>query len=137
MKNSLYLTSKSTRDAWIVAQRDGIARAPLNAWRPYEFLHENERAHNGEIVPTNTIFLTNRECPWKCLMCDLWRNTLQETVPNGAIAAQIEWALQQLPPARQIKLYNSGSFFPTLFIQVNAVLNAIFFCQKFLNKRLK
>jgi hypothetical protein len=72
---------------------------------------EDERAASGEIVPVATIFLTNRECPWRCLMCDLWRNTLTETVPVGAIPAQIDYALQRLTPARQIKLYNSGSFF--------------------------
>ncbi|MEO6816344.1 MAG: hypothetical protein ABI177_06550 [Edaphobacter sp.] len=44
-------------------------------------------------------------------MCDLWRNTLTEKVPSGAIPEQIDYALAQLPPARQIKLYNSGSFF--------------------------
>ncbi len=44
-------------------------------------------------------------------MCDLWRNTLTETVPQGAIPAQIRYALAQLPPSRQIKLYNNGSFF--------------------------
>ncbi len=44
-------------------------------------------------------------------MCDLWRNTLSETVPLGAIPAQIDHALLKLPPARQLKLYNSGSFF--------------------------
>ncbi len=44
-------------------------------------------------------------------MCDLWRNTLTETVPRGAIPQQIDYALAQLPAARQIKLYNSGSFF--------------------------
>jgi radical SAM enzyme (TIGR01210 family) len=44
-------------------------------------------------------------------MCDLWRNTLTETVPAGAIPAQIDHALLNLPPARQLKLYNSGSFF--------------------------
>ena len=44
-------------------------------------------------------------------MCDLWRHTLTETVPRGAIPAQIDFALAQLPSARQIKLYNSGSFF--------------------------
>ena len=61
--------------------------------------------------PVATIFLTNRECPFRCLMCDLWRNTLTETVPVGAIPAQIDHALRSLPPARQLKLYNSGSFF--------------------------
>jgi radical SAM enzyme (TIGR01210 family) len=44
-------------------------------------------------------------------MCDLWRNTLDVTVPPGAIAAQIRTALGELPPVRQIKLYNAGSFF--------------------------
>ncbi len=58
-----------------------------------------------------TIFLTNRECPWKCLMCDLWKNTLEDSVPPGAIAEQIREALRVLPPARRIKLYNAGSFF--------------------------
>ena len=63
------------------------------------------------VEPVATIFLTNRECPFRCLMCDLWRNTLSETVPLGAIPAQIDHALLKLPPARQLKLYNSGSFF--------------------------
>lgn len=44
-------------------------------------------------------------------MCDLWRHTLHETVPVGAIPAQIDYALARLPGGRQIKLYNSGSFF--------------------------
>jgi hypothetical protein len=79
--------------------------------QPYAFLVENERAASGEIVPVATVLLTNRECPWRCLMCDLWRNTLTETVPTGAIPTQIDYALQRLAPARQIKLYNSGSFF--------------------------
>jgi radical SAM enzyme (TIGR01210 family) len=63
------------------------------------------------VEPVATIFLTNRECPYRCLMCDLWRNTLSETVPLGAIPAQIDHALLNLAPARQLKLYNSGSFF--------------------------
>ncbi len=65
----------------------------------------------GEIVPVATVFLTNRECPWRCLMCDLWKNTLEHSVAPGMIPAQIEYALQRLGAARQIKLYNSGSFF--------------------------
>ena len=32
-------------------------------------------------------------------------------MPAGAIPAQIDHALLHLPPARQLKLYNSGSFF--------------------------
>src|SRR5687768_9855843 len=44
-------------------------------------------------------------------MCDLWINTLDSTVPHGAIPEQIRRALALLPAARQIKLYNAGSFF--------------------------
>jgi radical SAM enzyme (TIGR01210 family) len=56
--------------------------------------------------------LTNKECPWRCLMCDLWKNTLTETVPPGAIPQQMDFALMRLgAQPEQIKLYNSGSFF--------------------------
>ena len=51
-------------------------------------------------------------------MCDLWKNTLMESVPAGAIPAQIGYALERLAPARQIKLYNSGSFFDPRAIPV-------------------
>ncbi len=108
------------RDRWILARRPAeamLARRALDPQQPYEFLLEEERAATGDIVPVATVFLTNRECPWRCLMCDLWRNTLTETVPPGAIPAQIDYALHRLPlaqphsSARHIKLYNSGSFF--------------------------
>ncbi len=104
-----YPETTQERDHWILAQRP--ARNMLDPRRPYAFLVEDERAETGEVVPVATIFLTNRECPWRCLMCDLWRNTLTESVPPGAIPAQIDYALTRLPSARQIKLYNSGSFF--------------------------
>ena len=51
-------------------------------------------------------------------MCDLWRNTLTTSVSPGAIPAQIEFALSQLPAARELKLYNSGSFFDARAIPV-------------------
>ncbi len=71
---------------------------------------EEERTERGEVIPVATVFLANRECPWRCLMCDLWKNTTEESVPRGAIPTQIRNALASLPPARRIKLYNSGSF---------------------------
>ncbi|MES2221293.1 MAG: radical SAM protein [Acidobacteriota bacterium] len=79
--------------------------------RPWSFLVEEERSAAGNVVQIATVFLTNRECPWRCLMCDLWQNTLTSDTPIGAIPAQINFALQNLRPATQIKLYNSGSFF--------------------------
>jgi archaeosine synthase beta-subunit len=96
-----------------------IVRTPyLDPTRPWQFFAEEERSNDGEIVPVNTLFLTNRECPWRCVMCDLWKNTLTETVPVGAIPSQIEYALSRLPTAPVIKLYNSGSFFDPRAIPV-------------------
>jgi radical SAM enzyme (TIGR01210 family) len=104
-----YPERAAERDAWILARR--AARNALDPRRPYAYLVEDERAEDGETVRVATLFLTNRECPWRCLMCDLWQNTLTEKLPPGAIPEQIDFALANLPPARQIKLYNSGSYF--------------------------
>jgi len=109
IRNASYPAGAAERDRWILALR-GVREA-VDPSRPVAFFVEDERAESGEIISVATIFLTNRECPWRCLMCDLWRHTLTETVPAGAIAAQIAYALERLPAARQIKLYNSGSFF--------------------------
>ncbi|MCA9072398.1 MAG: hypothetical protein KDA84_25915, partial [Planctomycetaceae bacterium] len=51
--------------------------------RPYAFLVEPEMAASGQVVDVATVFLTNRECPFRCLMCDLWKNTTDESVPPG------------------------------------------------------
>lgn len=104
-----YPVTGAERDAWILARRPG--RNDVDSSQPYAYFVEDERSGPGEIVQVATIFLTNRECPWRCLMCDLWRNTLLENVPIGAIPMQVDYALQRLAPARHIKLYNSGSFF--------------------------
>jgi radical SAM enzyme (TIGR01210 family) len=96
-------------DAWIVSRRP--ARENLDPYLPYEYFVEEERSADGVVVPIATVFITNKECPFRCVMCDLWRNTLTESVPVGAIPAQIDHALLKLPPANQLKLYNSGSFF--------------------------
>jgi archaeosine synthase beta-subunit len=96
-----------------------MLRTPdLDPMRPWQFFTEEERSSEGEIVPVNTLFLTNRQCPWRCVMCDLWKNTLTGTVPVGAIPMQIEYALSRLPAAPIIKLYNSGSFFDPRAIPV-------------------
>jgi radical SAM enzyme (TIGR01210 family) len=86
-------------------------KASVKITEPYMFLHEREMQESGNIEPVNTIFLTNKECPFTCLMCDLWKHTLDEPTPQGAIPAQIEYALSRLPEAKVVKLYNSGNFF--------------------------
>jgi radical SAM enzyme (TIGR01210 family) len=78
---------------------------------PYHFLHEQEPDAKGNLQRVNTIFLSSKECAFKCLMCDLWKNTLNEPAPPGAILKQIDYALERLPEADVIKLYNNGNFF--------------------------
>jgi uncharacterized Fe-S cluster-containing MiaB family protein len=95
-----YPERAAERDRWILARRG--ARKALDPRRPYAYLVEDERAEDGAVVPIATLFLTNKECPWRCLMCDLWQNTLTGRVPPGAIPEQIDHALARLPPARQI-----------------------------------
>ena len=112
----VYPETAADRDRWIIQQRP--ARAPRNPYEPYAFFVEDECAPGGEVLPVATIFLTNRECPFRCTMCDLWQNTLEESVPPGAIPAQIDFALTRLPQARAVKLYNSGSFFDPRAIPV-------------------
>jgi archaeosine synthase beta-subunit len=107
-----YPASSAARTRWIIEQRP--APNEVNAERPYAFLSEEERMESGEIARVSTIFLTNRECPWKCLMCDLWRNTTP--APPGSIPRQIARALAELPAASVLKLYNSGSFFDSAAI---------------------
>lgn len=83
----------------------------VDPFRPYAYNIEKELTRSGRVEETATVFLTNRECQYRCLMCDLWKNTTDESVPSGAIPEQIRWALGQLPSAKHLKLYNSGSFF--------------------------
>jgi radical SAM enzyme (TIGR01210 family) len=87
------------------------AKNALDPYRAYASMWEEERDSAGSPASTAVVFLTNKECPFRCVMCDLWVNTLDESVPSGAIVTQIRDALASLPPARQIKLYNAGSFF--------------------------
>ncbi len=95
--------------SWIVAQRP--PRAPVDPLKPYGFFLEQERSASGRIVSSACILLTNRECLWRCLMCDLWKHTLAGPTPPGAIPIQLEYALARLAKPEQVKLYNAGSFF--------------------------
>jgi radical SAM enzyme (TIGR01210 family) len=96
-------------DRWIVSNRG--RKNLVDPRKPYSWLIEKERTVSGKIEDTGIIFLTNRECSFHCLMCDLWKNTTDVSVPAGAIPDQIEWALDQMPDIKHLKLYNSGSFF--------------------------
>jgi radical SAM enzyme (TIGR01210 family) len=110
---TVYPASPAARNDWILEKRP--PRNRLDDRTPYAFLVETEAGPDGLPIDVTTVFLTNRECPWRCLMCDLWQNTLEQSVSEGAIAEQIRFALERLPTAPRersfLKLYNAGSFF--------------------------
>lgn len=96
-------------DRWVLSRRG--PKATVDSRRPYAFLVEPEFQYEGRVEDVATIFITNKECPFRCLMCDLWKHTTDSRVPAGAVAGQIEFALGELPPAPHVKLYNAGNFF--------------------------
>ena len=104
-----YPAGAAARTRWILERRG--PRAAVDPARAAGAFVEIERTESGEAASVATILLANRECPWRCLMCDLWTHTLEEPVARGAIPAQIVGALAELPAVRRVKLYNAGSFF--------------------------
>src|SRR5262249_28746650 len=94
----------------------GAGRRPGHGVAPHRahaFFVAQERTRHGSIELVATVLLTNRECPFRCLMCDLWKNTTTTRVPAGAVPGQIEQALAALPAVQHVKLYNAGNFFDT------------------------
>ena len=75
------------------------------------FFQEEELTRSGVVEKHNVILTTNKECSFKCVMCDLWQNTLDYRVKNVVITKQVKDALDELPKAKHLKLYNAGSFF--------------------------
>lgn len=108
-----YPLGVAARDHFVLTRRG--ARPRRDAWRHQGVIVEDERTADGHVVGTATVFLTGRECPWRCAMCDLWRYTIAEDTPRGAIPAQLAAACDELrgraDVVSQIKLYNAGSFF--------------------------
>jgi archaeosine synthase beta-subunit len=110
---SLYPAGAAARDRFVLDRRP--PRQLHDPWRAQGLLVEDERAADHTIGRVATVFLTGRECPWRCAMCDLWQHTTESDTPAGAIAAQVAAARRTLDESRdpisQMKLYNAGSFF--------------------------
>lgn len=111
---STYPDAPSQRTTWVRNLRKKITR-PDETSKP-DTLLESEPDSDGCPILTGTIFLINRECPWTCIMCDLWQHTTIKPLPPGHAPQQIKLAIDQLKskasePIRHIKIYNSGSFF--------------------------
>jgi len=120
----------AARDRFILEHRG--PRPPHDPWRHHGVLVEGERDADGDVIASATVFLTGRECPWRCAMCDLWLYTTVDDTPAGAIPAQIEAARAELrgrgENVAQIKLYNAGSFFDPRAVppaDYDAIANAV------------
>jgi radical SAM enzyme (TIGR01210 family) len=105
--------SAADRDRFVLARRG--PRTPRDPWQAHGLIVEDERDANGQPARIATVLLTGRECPWRCTMCDLWRDTIEIDTPRGAIPAQIAAARaavrDDVVPVTGMKLYNAGSFF--------------------------
>jgi radical SAM enzyme (TIGR01210 family) len=86
--------------------------------QPNGWLREEERQSDGRRLPTLTVFLAGAECPFDCVFCDLWRQTLDNPTPRGAIPRQIATGLAAArpPTAGAIKLYNASNFFDPIAV---------------------
>ena len=72
----------AARDRFVLDRRG--PRPRHDPWRHQGVLVEDERTADGRRARVATAFLTGRECPWRCTMCDLWRYTTVEDTPRGA-----------------------------------------------------
>jgi radical SAM enzyme (TIGR01210 family) len=108
-----YPEGRAARDHFVASLRP--ARPHHDPWRAHAVVVEDERTETGAVARVATVFLTGRECPWHCVMCDLWQYTTTTDTPPGAIAMQVDAAARDLtathPGVTRIKLYNAGSFF--------------------------
>jgi radical SAM enzyme (TIGR01210 family) len=106
-----YPTTAIARDRFVVERRG--SRPQHDPWRYQGVLVETERAGDGAIARVATVFLTGRECPWRCAMCDLWKYTTATDTPPGAITSQLRAAREAVADqaVAGIKLYNASNFF--------------------------
>jgi radical SAM enzyme (TIGR01210 family) len=109
----MYPATGKLRDRFVLERR-GV-RKEFNPWLYQQLVIEDERTDQNTVARTGTVFLTGKECAWRCVMCDLWQYTTRSDTPPGAIPAQLGAAFAELQrtnqPVAQIKLYNASNFF--------------------------
>lgn len=106
----------ATRSRWVRSLRPPVSR-PGRETEPRVIL-DQEWETDGSLIHGAVVFLINRECPWSCVMCDLWQHTTPVPLGRGHALHQLQKAIhnaqqQTKTPLTQIKIYNSGSFFDT------------------------
>lgn len=102
----------AARASWVRSLRP--PRRTVDPWEPLGVLWEEERTPEGDLLPALTVFLAGAECPFTCVFCDLWKETLDVPTPPGALPVQIAKALAAAGPVPRpaaLKLYNASNFF--------------------------
>jgi radical SAM enzyme (TIGR01210 family) len=97
---------------WIRSLRP--AKRAVDPFTPIAQFWETERTAEGPDIAALTLFLAGAECPFTCVFCDLWRETLDGSTPPGALPAQLRAAFAAAGPLPQpcaVKLYNASNFF--------------------------
>ena len=97
----MYPATPAARDQFVLSRRS--PRPPLDAWRCQNLVVEEELTDAGSVARVATVFLTGRECPWRCVMCDLWIHTTATHTPAGAIPLQISRAITTLRQAPDLQ----------------------------------
>jgi radical SAM enzyme (TIGR01210 family) len=86
----------------------------VDPFLPIAHFWETERLPEGGEIAALTILLAGAECPFTCVYCDLWRETLEGPTPRGGLPAQLRTVLLAVGPLPQpcaAKLYNASNFF--------------------------
>jgi archaeosine synthase beta-subunit len=109
----MYPAARAARDGFILDRRG--PRSEHDPWRYQGLVLEDEVTDRQAVARTATVFLTGKECAWRCVMCDLWQGTTTSDTPAGAIPGQIAAARNALEKrgetVTQMKLYNASNFF--------------------------
>ena len=96
-------------DGWVRSLRR--SKVSRSADWPIGVVHEQERSPGGGLVDAATVFLAGAECPFTCVFCDLWQQTLSGATPRGSLPRQLKQALGEIGQRSLIKLYNASNFF--------------------------
>ena len=104
-------------DQWVRSLRGDKTRPSVDY--PIAVSHESERRPGGGLVSSSTVFLAGAECPFSCVFCDLWRQTLDESTRQGSIPRQLQHALTAVDQRSLIKLYNASNFFDPIAVPID------------------
>ena len=123
------------RNAWVIKQRRisvqhlGQERVAHTA----SSLLENEVGPNGQNRRCLTAFLVNRQCPWRCVFCDLWKFAAPDDEFFIPITDQLISLIDKISNqgCDWIKIYNAGSFFDARAIPFSAHAEVAALCRPF------